>query len=379
MIKKLATRIKNAAAFYAAEIKREGAKEVAIHRGIASKKPVVAYMGWTGHNNLGDEILYEGHLALFPRLAMVPFRKSKLVATREKAAGKTVYSAGFLGGGTLINQSDSWLKRIDFMQAKHVPIYCLGTGVTESTFRAKHERTSMDEWVKYLNTFKFVGVRGPHSARMLREAGFTDFTVTGDTALALAKPDFTPRKPGKVIGFNYGLVKENIIWGDTDEYTQNIVKTIKVLIKQGYEIHLLPVWDKDIASNKRLLELVDDPKCTMRLAFDSLANYRKELDQCSLFVGQKLHATIMACMERIPSIMIEYNPKCRDFMASVDMEAQVIKTSECTPEALLTKVAQLEKDYQTIQKTLNKHITHYRDLQYKTAQKIEDDLLAARR
>lgn len=374
-MKKLMNRVGKAAQFYAGEYKRESKKELQVLRGVAGAKPMISYMGWTGHNNLGDEILYDAHVALFPRMNVVPFRRSGLLQTVETVRRKPLYVAGFLGGGTLINQSDSWLKRIAFLQAKQLPIYCLGTGVTESNFRAKHERTTMQEWVAALKTFKFVGIRGPYSAKQLTEAGFADFTVTGDTALALAKPTYAARKNSKVIGLNYGLIKENLIWGDADEYTQNMAALIKRLIAEGYSVKLLPVWDKDIASNRALLKLVDDPKCTMTLAFDTLESYQRELAECRLFIGQKLHATIMACMDRIPSIMIEYNPKCRDFMASVNMEQFVLKTSECTPDIVLATVSKLDQHYDNVQKELDERIMHYRTLQFETAKKIEDELL----
>jgi polysaccharide pyruvyl transferase WcaK-like protein len=368
-------RIKNAAQFYVTDFIRESKKERRIMAGIASPKPSISYMGWTGHNNLGDELLYEAHVALFPDFNVVPFRKSALATAYRTVSRRPAYVAGFLGGGTLINQSDSWLQRIAYLQAMGLPIYCLGTGVTEDTFRAGHEHTSMQEWVKVLATFVFAGIRGPYSKKMLEAAHFTNFTVTGDTALALAPATFSSRRPGKVVGFNYGLVKENQIWGDTDTYTQNVAATIKQLIARGYAVTLLPVWDRDIVSNKHLLELVNDKSCTMKLAFESHAAYQAELQKCDLFIGQKLHATIMACMERIPSIMVEYNPKCRDFMASVAMESYVIKTSECTPDTMLKTIRRLENNYSTIQKTLDKHIGHYRTLQYETAQRISSDLL----
>ena len=364
-------RIRNAATFYAAEYKREADKKRAILRAVKAKTPMISYMGWTGHNNLGDEILYDAHKVLFPNLAVVPYHK----AGGQKA--EDLYKAAFLGGGTLINQSTSWLTQIADAQKRGLPVYCFGTGVTQTDFRAKHEKTDMDEWVKTLQTFKFVGIRGPYSQKMLHEAGFTQAQIIGDTALALAKPDYTPRDTTKkVIGFNYGLVKENQIWGDADEYTDNIVAAIKSFIEQGYEVRLLPVWDKDLPSNRDLHARINDKRCILvDDCYKSLEAYSAELEKCTAFIGQKLHASIMACMLRIPTIMIEYQPKCRDFMASVDMEHFIIKTSDCTPKNLQTLFDDLIKHSQEVQKTLNKHITHYRDLQFKLAKQIEQDLL----
>ncbi len=368
-------RAKNAATFYKEELAREGSKERDIIRGIKSGKPVVSYMGFTGHNNLGDEILYDAYKALFPELVLVPFRDSKTLKLYAKLHKKPMYVAGFLGGGTLINQSTRWLNQIAVLQEQGLPIYCLGTGVTVSDFREKHEKTSMNEWVKTLETFKQVGVRGPYSKKMLEDAKFKNFVVTGDTALTLA-PAKMPKRPGtKVIGFNYGLVKQNQIWGDANTYTENIVQSIKNFIKDGYEIRLLTVWDKDIPSTEALVKLVDDPKCTMRLCYKTLEDFNHELAECEYFIGQKLHASIMACMERIPTIMIEYQPKCRDFMASVDMEDYVIKTSDCTPEGLKKLFNKLEKNAGTIQKTLDKRVTGYQKIQKQEAAKITKQLV----
>ncbi len=357
--------------------KIEVKKERDILNALSANKPLVSYIGWTGHNNLGDEILYQAHQALFPRLSFVPYRAQSVAAVVRSLQGKQLYVAGFLGGGTLINQSPAWIRKIARLERQNLPIYCFGTGVTENEFRMAFEKTSIEEWTKTLARFDFVGIRGPRSMKLLKQAGFKKAQQIGDTALALAPAKAKKRPAGKVIGLNYGLVKENQIWGDADTYTDNMVATAKQLIAAGYELHLLPVWDKDIESNQKLLERINSPKCTMRLCFDSLENYTKELDQCSLFIGQKLHASIMACMERIPTIMIEYQPKCRDFMASVDMEDYVIKTSDCDPKTLMALTAKLEKNKSAVAKRLDERVSYYRALQYKLAKQIEDKLLQA--
>lgn len=372
----MVARFKNAAHFYTQHFRREARKEIALMRALANGKPIVSYMGWTGFANLGDEILYKAHQELFPHMNVVSYRKSvfdkiyKLISRKD-----TLYKAAFLGGGTLINQSDSWINQIEQMEALGIPVYCLGTGVTENDFRAAHEKTSLAKWVKVLDRFNYVGIRGPYSQQLLQEAGFKEAEVVGDTALALAPATYDSNRESKVIGINFGLISENNIWGDKDEYTQNIVIIIKKLIKAGYTIHLLPVWDKDLPSNKALLEAVDSPNCLLISRFDSLENYQEELQKCSLFIGQKLHATIMACMLRIPSIMIEYQPKCRDFMASIDMERWVVKTSECKPDYILGLIDALQSHCETIQSTINSHVVSYKDTQIRIASEIENELL----
>lgn len=360
------------------DIRIELAKERDILQGIRKGKPLAYYIGWTGHGNLGDEILFDAHKALFPRLEFVPYRGRSLANLFGMLAHKPKYVAGFLGGGTLINQSPAWIRKICDVQDRNLPVLCFGTGVTEDKFKLAFEKTNLADWVDTLKTMKFVGIRGPRSQSLLQGANFADAMITGDTALALAPATMKEHTENSIIGFNYGLVKKTQIWGDEDEYTQNIVQIIKMLIADGNEVRLLPVWADDIESNERLAKLVDSPKCTVRLCFDSLENYTRELDQCGLFIGQKLHATIMATMERIPSIMIEYQPKCRDYMASISMEQFVVKTSECTPEIIAEQINALEKSYEEVRRTLDDKVTVYRTNQYKLAKQLEDSLLEAR-
>jgi polysaccharide pyruvyl transferase WcaK-like protein len=367
------TRIKNAANFYINDFKRERSKEHAIIQGLKSNKPLLSYMGWIGHNNLGDEILYDAHKVLFPDFAVVPFRDSKRAnETIAKRPGKL--RAGILGGGTLINQSSLWLDQMATITARDLPLFCLGTGVMPTDFRPIGGDTNFDRWVEVLNSFSFIGVRGPDSLKALKAAGVAKAQITGDTALALAPTTYKPRPGKKVIGFNYGIVKENQLWGDADTYTDNVVKALQTLIADGYEIHLLPVWDKDIASNKALLVRVNSQKCTMIECFDSLENYSAELEKCDVFIGQKLHATVMACMRRIPSLMIEYQPKCHDFMASIDMDAFILKTSDCTPETLIDMLRKLQKDSKKIEQKLDKRIMQHRTKQFELAAKISKQL-----
>lgn len=351
-------------------------KEQAILKALAGKEPLVSYIGWTGHNNLGDEILYEAHQALFPGVRFVPFRSHPLAALYCRLRGRQLYRAAFLGGGTLINQSPTWLRKIKRCQRQGLPLYCFGTGVTEDRFRHPTEKTDLKQWVPVLETFEFVGVRGPRSERLLKKAGCEKVSVVGDAALALAPPKRTYHKPNRVIGLNYGLVKENTIWGDARTYTKNIAAVIKRLIGDGYEVRLLPVWDQDIKSNQELLRLVDSPRCTLRAAFENLESYAGELDQCGIFIGQKLHATIIACSRRIPSIMIEYQPKCRDFMASIDMEVYTLKTSQCIPDTMVGLIQKLYEGHQDIVSKLDKRVLGYQGLQNKHASKIEAGLLS---
>jgi len=66
--------------------------------------------------------------------------------------------------------------------------------------------------------------------------------------------------------------------------------------------------------------------------------FKRQVSRCSVFLGMKLHATILALCSHVPSIMLEYRPKCRDFMASVGLERYCIRTDELESQNLASLV-----------------------------------------
>jgi polysaccharide pyruvyl transferase WcaK-like protein len=155
-----------------------------------------------------------------------------------------------------------------------------------------------------------------------------------------------------------------------------VVQLIKTLISEGKRVILLPVCAEDVASNKTVLSMVSDEACTMQVCFDSLENYNEALSQCGLFIGQKLHATVLATILRIPSIMIEYQPKCRDYMASISMEDYVVKTSEFTVNWVMETLQHLENHYFSVRADLETQVAKFRSLQFSSAKQISEQVLA---
>jgi polysaccharide pyruvyl transferase WcaK-like protein len=154
------------------------------------------------------------------------------------------------------------------------------------------------------------------------------------------------------------------------------VQLIQSLIAEGKQVVLLPVCAEDVASNEAILSLVNSDSCKIKVSYDSLEEYNSALLECGLFIGQKLHATVLATILRIPSIMIEYQPKCRDYMASIDMENFVAKTSEFTVEWALDTLHHLEDHYYLVRLNLENQVAKFRGLQFDRAKKISQQVLA---
>ncbi len=92
-----------------------------------------------------------------------------------------------LGGGTLINRK----VYLDWLQTKDSPRIeraVFGTGVANPSFWGLTEPA--EQWVDFLSTCAYVGVRGPTSAQILTDWGLkTDLEIVGDPALLVERPD----------------------------------------------------------------------------------------------------------------------------------------------------------------------------------------------
>lgn len=111
----------------------------------------------------------------------------------------------------------------------------------------------------------------------------------------------------------------------------------------------------------------------MRIAFDTYEDYAAATRECEVFVGQKLHSTVIACMNGIPSVMIEYRPKCRDFMASLGLERHVIRTDEFTAQSGAGAVRQLLAEREAVEQALTSHIAEFVKTQADAVRTLLDD------
>jgi polysaccharide pyruvyl transferase WcaK-like protein len=339
---------------------------------LARGEHLAPYIGLVGYNNLGDELLYEAHQKLFPSHSLEPYRKDTLIVEKiGSLIGRPLCSHGILGGGTLINDGDIWLSKTEQLLNKGTKMFCLGTGVANPEVEARGPASILPRWVKALDRFEFVGVRGPHSKATLDQAGAKGVVITGDTALSMAADTVESTSSRGIVGLNYGDVPGNPMWGNPDQYRTELIKVIRSIISSGSKVRLLPVWNEDIPSNKALIETINHPDFTMVEAFDSYQNYANQLRQCDIFIGQKLHATIMALMNRVPSIMLEYRSKCRDFMASIELEKYIIKTSDLKLSTFTPLYEDLQKNHASIKSHAESRILEYKHQQLAQAKRLE--------
>jgi polysaccharide pyruvyl transferase WcaK-like protein len=364
---------------YPGHISAETAKTIRTIESLKSA-PFIGYTGWTGHLNLGDEAAFDGVKALFGdhRVMSVTLGPSVRVGERVRRR-RTPLKALVLGGGTLINQSERWLWDVEEAVARGIPVFCLGTGVASEGFWRKHPEAKkgqcLDRWAGLLTEFAFVGVRGPMSKRTLESVGVSS-EITGDSALALA-PDHGPKKDFRgQVGLNVSWGTDgHIMHGDPETLVEGLAEGVRILVDSGLNVTVLPMWYEDVPPSRALVARVGRSGCRYREAFGSTREYMAAIAGNDVFIGQKLHATIFATMQRIPAIMLEYRPKCLDFMMSIGMERFSVRTDAVEPQGLAEKVQELVDTRERIGCELESKVLFYKEKQMKVAASLESVLM----
>ena len=309
--------------------------------------PLVAYLGWHGRGNLGDDTIYDVVRSQLPGATFVdmprlPNEMIRAVATglnRSLRRGTQV-----LGGGTLIGRR-FWRRLVTRGMAltRSGGTYAIGVGVEDPVFLGRNsgsEKGELKRWAPILSEFRTVSVRGPRSAELLSGIGLS-VGVSGDPALLLPRPDVVPEDG--LIGVNLGFGDD--LWGhDPARLADEMSAAVKQLSSQGCRFVGILMNPED----KRWTEMaLKDIAADIVLPVDAGAAAR-ELARCSLAIVSRLHAGILAAVSDTPVISLEYQPKCRDFALSIDDERSLIRTDELSSVAVVDRVTEALADSSNI-------------------------------
>ncbi|MGV0067079.1 polysaccharide pyruvyl transferase family protein [Mycobacterium colombiense] len=301
----------------------------------------VAYLGWHGLGNLGDDAIYDavrGQLrgATFLDLPRLPHQLIYATVTAAMGLNRSLRrSSQVVGGGTLVGRSQ-WRLLVNrgLALTKDNASYAIGVGVEDPAFGGRNSgsgRGELRRWAPILSKFRTVSVRGPRSAELLSDIGL-DVEVSGDPALLLPRPAVTPEDG--LIGVNLGFGDD--LWGhDPTQLADEVAGAVKQLSSHGYRFVGILMNPED----RRWTEVAlrDIPKAEMVLPANPDAAAR-ELARCSVAIVTRLHASVLASLSDTPVVSLEYQPKCRDFALAIDDERSLVRTDEVSSGAVVDRV-----------------------------------------
>ena len=283
-------------------------------------RPRARYIGWTGHHNLGDEVMVEAVRDLLPWADV----------ETDGDPGRLL----ILGGGTLINRS-SYLRRLIGLDTPSVERCVLGTGVASPDYWGLLE--DPDAWIRWLSSCAYVGVRGPHSYERLRSWGFEgSLEVSGDSALLIQRPP-VDTVPGRVV--LAPIWTKGRLWGGSDHaVATTMAAAVETWRDEGREVVAMSSSPDDDGQILEIGREIGDTLLPFVRGYVDTETAIETIASAEVVVGERLHACVIAAAVGTPFVPIEYRPKLRDFAASVGVENLVIRTDDLTHEVLTEHV-----------------------------------------
>jgi len=347
-----------------------------IWQALTCKKPCMAYVGgWQGANNLGDVAFYDCMKTLFHRFGFLQYRHTRSIQLAAKML--PVFQSAVLSGGTVINrQIGTLLSAEEAIQlCRHFIVF--GTGVANPSYWSTQTdyENLLDRWKPILNRCLFVGVRGPMSAEILIEAGIDNVEVVGDPVLPLAsyKENAALSYEPKTLGLNIGQ-SNGLVWGSEDEICVQFANLSSLAKKSNWKVEWFVVYPKDLPITRRAAALSETEEVIHEI-YSSPEKYINLTSVLSAFVGMKLHSVIFANCAFVPSVMLEYRPKCLDYMKSIGHEAYNIRTDQFKGEEVWEIVKEFDAHRDHYSQILKKEVVALKERQASKAEELMTQIL----
>lgn len=357
----------------------------------------VLYVGWVGFGNLGDDVCRDLFVDRFRRaLASRGARLEVRAVTHQGISEPSLLEYRphlvVLGGGSLFTVP--YLAPLALAQKHGIPTAVWGTGIDKLPARCLDEllggATRLTAWQDQATAAAFrdvvgacrwVGVRGPHTLRILRSAGCPapPLHVSGDPGLLLEPEEF-PTEPTAVapagvppflqawidagepiVGVNWGTANNQVFGGDERGVEEALKVVIRELVRRSYKVLLFAVWGPDLSAVRRLVAafLEDAGVGTLpKVSPGPLLAWI--LRRCCFTVNFKLHANVFTAAAGRPFVSLGYRSKCYDFAASLGCEDLVVRFDE--PDlagAVLGACSLVEREHAILAKRIERHRRAY--------------------
>jgi len=311
----------------------------------------INYVGWLGHENIGDQALYVSVQKSFNMYRLVPY------------IGNQYSQILLVGGGTLLPNDVTMVKPSKYN-------YVFGAGVKNPSYwgvRHIHFDPRVLERLKSFK-FRFLGVRGNISRDLLKTWGINS-EVIGDPCLSL-KANADVKRNDKKIAISIG--SDGLVWGgDEERALRQIAKVCKILKKDGYHPILIPFWRNNLQVINRLSMAENIHVFNNWFDIKSVLNL---IASCKILIGEKLHSLVFSAAAYTPFICLEYRPKCFDFAETVGYAKHCIRTDKITAERIMMMFEGLINNWQEMHNELVTKVNMYRKKQKEFATRIIADI-----
>jgi hypothetical protein len=346
------------------------------------------YIGWVGHRNLGDDAIFHVCRTLLPEIAWTPDRSlwrrdPSLADVRNRIvhrlANRRNDEVAILGGGTLIAGGWLWIQQYAaFRERTRRPVPVFSPGVEDPVFTPANDtwNSQLADWLEALRELPSIGVRGPRSLQLLRDAGLRNVRLTGDPALAMHRGlGSAPPPERRIVAINAGR-SAGRVWGDEETMLAALADAARRLHSTGWTVRFVPVWDRDVDVCRdvaRRAGMSSEDVEPLVLDAREWINLVRRFD---VIVTLKLHAAVLAAVAGTPFIPLEYRPKVRDFCDSIGWGEHAMRTDDFSGERVERAVRSLYDDLPAARAALNDRVGSLAAEFHQYAAELREMLLA---
>jgi polysaccharide pyruvyl transferase WcaK-like protein len=183
-------------------------------------------------------------------------------------------------------------------------------------------------------------VRGPETAATLARVGVAA-EILGDPVCWFGQPREFWQPTEKVMGLNVGHSYGHM-YGAEAEIQKKLADFARTMRQRGWTIEFYCVWPDDLGVIHRVAAEAGIANPVIHCIYDDARAYLERVRRLQFFVGIKLHAVALAMCANTPSVMLEYRPKCREFMSSLGMERFAFRSDRFAVEDLLAAADEFE-------------------------------------
>jgi len=305
---------------------------------LITKKNGYFYIGgFPKINNLGDQSLFLAYKKILGQ-DLIHFQGGRIQTFIAKVF-KVEHTKAFLAGGTLINRLGLFSLRDAFKVFNK--IYVIGTGVAQNYFWSTQSGfiNETSEWMEALKKASYLSVRGPLGKNLLEENGVSEVEIFGDPVITFALPEKRVVTNKKVIGINVGVSKD-AAWVSEEVIFKLYYDLVTKLLHSNWEIHWLVVCDSDLQITKKVASETKTEQF-IHVFFNDPSKYIQLCQEMCVFIGLKLHSVVLAHCAYTPSIMLEYRPKCLDYMLSIGEDDNCFRLDKINAEQIFARICEL--------------------------------------
>jgi len=339
----------------------------------------VLYLGWLGHQNIGDELMWDLFREKFHTKA--DNEKYKLTHTDKRLKNRLTYNKNLLknydiivlGGGSLltpryinilyhaiqVNKDIKimiWGSGIDWIEKRYLNKFILKKGNIGriNEFNIFPHKGFTFKMQQIINHATFTCVRGHYTYKILQSMGLSldKVTVSGDPGLLLHPVNGENRftSESNLIAVNWGTAKNRLYGRNEMKLEKEMAASIKELNEKGYKVRIYPIWKDDLLPCQRLFQLIGDKENVELIT--SLYDQHQIMElikDCKFTINFKLHANVLSAATGIPFIALGYRFKTFDFAQSIGLESLVVSTDDPNfGQSLLTAAKYIEENGPTL-------------------------------